>query len=746
MENSIHDRFDHIPERLSGLVDLAYNLWWSWNPEARILFKQLNRQAWKASGHNPVRMLREMPAEFLSRAAENPAYCHRYDVILRRFRKYMSATGTWFSEEYSGGRPLTIAYFSAEYGLHHSLPIYAGGLGFLAGDHLKEASDLGLPMVAVGFLYSQGYLHQQIDSNGWQEGITEPLDRDAAPITRVLDSDGEDLVVRVPHIDPPIYVAVRKVQVGRIPLYLLDTDIACNDPRNRGISSRLYTGDLEQRLRQEIVLGIGGRKVLHALGIEYAAVHLNEGHPAFALLERIRERVERGMNFDAALEQVRATSVFTSHTPVPAGHDVFPVDLIDRYFQAYYPALGIDRTEFLQLGVHPQLPGAGFNMTAFALRASAHHNGVSRTHGSVTRQMWRCLWPGTPEATVPIDYVTNGVHVPTWLNHRMRDLYDRQIGPTCPNWLAEHDDPAIWELIDEIPDAELWHLHTWLKAKLFNRIREQERIKWAEQHPGGRPGPAAGGAFLNPSVLTIGFARRFSTYKRAHLIFEDMERLKRILNNRWYPVQIIFAGKAHPADNEGKRVLQQIYRYTQQPGFGGRVAFVEDYNEKVAQYLVHGVDVWLNNPLPPMEASGTSGMKASLNGVLNLSILDGWWTEGYNGRNGWAFGSETAACEGRDGTDAAAIYDLLEKEVVPLYYNRSIDDVPHGWVMMMKESIKSNGPRFSSRRMVKEYFARYYPSLLKGAGTEYARTPAAAKPRTPAWEPQVQGKAGEELD
>ncbi len=592
-------------------------------------------------------------------------------------------------------------------------------------------------------MYSQGYLHQEISPDGWQKDINEPLDPDAAPITRVLDSAGDHLVVRVPHIDPPIYVAVWKVQVGRIPLYLLDTDIDCNDPRNRGISSRLYTGDLEQRLRQEIVLGIGGRKVLHVLGADYSAVHLNEGHPAFALLERIRERVERGMEFDEALDEVRATSVFTSHTPVPAGHDIFPINLIDRYFKAYYPALGIDRREFLQLGVHPQSPGAGFNMTAFALRASEHHNGVSRAHGTVTRQMWRCLWPGTPETTVPIDYVTNGVHVPTWLNHRMKDLYDRHIGPTCPNWLSEHDDPVVWELIDEIPDAELWYIHTWLKAKLFNRIREQERIRWTAQHPGGVPDPATGGAYLNPDVLTIGFARRFSTYKRAHLIFEDLERLKRILNNRWYPVQIIFAGKAHPADNEGKRLLQKIYRYTQQPEFGGRVAFVEDYSEKVAQYLVHGVDVWLNNPLPPMEASGTSGMKASLNGVLNLSILDGWWVEGYNGRNGWAFGSETAACDGRDATDAAAIYNLLEKEVVPLYYDRSVDNIPHGWVKMMKESIKSNGPRFSARRMVKEYVARYYPPLLKAADAEYARAVAAAKPQAPEWEPQAHGEAEE---
>jgi len=721
MEDSISDQFDHVPERISGLVDLAYNLWWSWNQEARILFKQLNHQAWRTSAHNPIRMLREIPVEFLNRAANNPAYCHRYDIILHRFREYMNTTGTWFPENYADRPPLTLAYFSAEYGLHHSLPIYAGGLGFLAGDHLKEASDLGIPLVAVGFLYSQGYVCQQINPDGWQEDITQPLDHDAAPVTRVLDAEGNDLIVRVPNIDPPIYVAVWKVQVGRTPLYLLDTDIPCNNPENRGISARLYADGLEQRLRQEIVLGIGGRKVLHTLGIEYSAVHLNEGHPAFALLERIRERVERGMAFEEAVEEVRATTIFTTHTPVPAGHDVFPIDLIERYFASYYTALGIDRTRFLHLGANPEQPDSGFNMTALALRLSAHHNGVSRANGAVASDMWRSLWhdgPGRDEA--PVDYVTNGVHLPTWLNTRMQALYDRYIGPTAPGWLAEHDNPLVWELIDEIPDAELWNLHLWLKAKLINRLRERERLRWTMREV-RVTNPGNGGAFLDPSVLTIGFARRFSTYKRAYLIFEDPDRLKRIVNNPWCPVQIIFAGKAHPADTEGKRMLQRIYQHTQDPGFGGRVVFIEDYNNHVARYLVHGVDVWLNNPLPPMEASGTSGMKAALNGVLNLSILDGWWLEGYNGRNGWAFGGEAADCDSRDSIDAAAIYDLLEREVVPLYYDRSIDDVPHGWVRMMKESIRSNAPTFSSRRMVKEYVGRYYPLLLKAA----AGTPCA---------------------
>ncbi len=726
METIPRDHFSHIPERISGLVDLAYNLWWSWNPEARILFKQLNQEAWKKSVHNPVRMLREVPKEFLDHAAANPEYLHRYDIIMHRFRRSTESPSGWFSETYGASVSVpTIAYFSAEYGLHHSLPFYAGGLGFLAGDHLKECSDLGIPVVGVGFMYSKGYLHQHIRPDGWQDGINESLDRDAAPITRVLDENGDLLVVQVPHIDPPIYVAVWKVQVGRVPIYLLDTDIDLNDPVNRAISSQLYTGDLEQRLRQEIVLGIGGRKVLHVLGIEYSAVHLNEGHPAFALLERIRERVELGMTFEQALELVRGTSVFTTHTPVPAGHDVFPFDLIDRYFGSYYPSLGIDRNTFLQLGLHPENPNGGFNMTALALRASAHHNGVSRMNGVVARQMWQCLWPDRPEEQIPIDHVTNGVHVPTWMNPRIREIFERHIGPVCPDWMAVHDDPAIWELIDEVSDVELWDLHTWLKAKLFVRMRERKRLKWSE----GQDEPinlVAEGNFLNPSVLTIGFARRFSTYKRAYLIFEDPERLKRILTNPWRPVQIIFAGKAHPSDNDGKRILQEIYRYAQRPDFAGRIAFVEDYNEQMAQYLVHGVDVWLNNPLPPLEASGTSGMKAALNGVLNLSIMDGWWLEGYNGRNGWGFGGEAVSCN-RDEVDADAIYRLLEEQVVPRYYSRSIDGIPHDWVRMMKESIKSNGPQFSARRMVKEYVRKYYPALQTAAEADYDACRAASK-------------------
>lgn len=711
------EKFPHVPERLAGLVDLAYNLWWSWHPEARVLFKQINQQAWKKSVHNPVKMLQDIPPEFFSGLLSNPEYLRRYDIIMNRFSRYMTNRNGWFSEHYPKRRSLTIAYFSAEYGLHHSLPFYAGGLGFLAGDHLKECSDLGVPLVAVGFMYSEGYLHQHIRPDGWQENITEVLDRDAAPILRVLNDSKDQMVIQVPFIDPPIHVAVWRVNVGKVPLYLLDTDIPANIPENRTISHRLYAEQTEQRLLQEIVLGIGGRKVLNDLGIEFSALHLNEGHPAFAQLERIRERVEKGMTFKDALLQVKGTSVFTTHTPVPAGNDIFPFDLMGKYFSRYYQQLGIDQDTFFALGHHPCDARAGFNMTAFALRMTQYHNGVSKKHGMIARGMWRCMWPDLPEQEIPIDHITNGVHIPTWLNPRMEDLYSKYFNATDPLWQINHDNPEIWQMIDEIPDKEIWEIHTWLKQKLFNRIREKKRITW-ETHLKEPSNLVADGLMLNPSVLTIGFARRFSSYKRADLIFHDPARLRRILNNPWRPVQIIFAGKAHPADYEGKLILQRIYEFAKQPDFGGRIGFVEDYGEQMAQYLVHGVDVWLNNPIPPMEACGTSGMKASLNGVLNLSILDGWWIEGYNGSNGWAFGGDTPPGS-RDEADAAALYTLLEKEVVPLYYSASIDGIPHGWVKKMKETIKSTSASFSARRMVKEYVNKYYPSLLLSAENEY---------------------------
>jgi starch phosphorylase len=707
MENKQSIRPD-LPRRLIGLEELAANLWWSWHPAARVLFKMLDRQVWKESGHNPVRVLRELPPEVLESAARDPEFLRHYDSVLAEFRDYMNAQEGYFTENIIDPKHYPIAYFSAEYGLHHSLPFYAGGLGFLAGDYLKECSDLKVPLVAVGFMYPEGYVRQQIREDGWQENIDETLDRDAASIFRVLNERGEQLTIKVPWIEPPIHVAVWWIAVGRIPLYLMDTDIEINDPWNRRISQRLYVSDIEQRLRQEIVLGIGGSHVLDTLGIKHSVLHLNEGHASFALLERIRERVQGGMSYEKAVQRVRQTSVFTTHTPVPAGHDVFPFELIDKYFNPYCQTWGLNRDTFLQLGVNPKEPHAGFNMTAFALRLSGYCNGVSRRHGEVARRMWQPLWPDVTESNIPIGHVTNGVHVPTWIEPKMELLFNTYLGPT---WLADHDNEALWELIDEIPDEELWKTHYWLKIKLIDAIRERIRQRWVKDHV-NLSVVRAGGTLLDHSVLTLGFARRFATYKRADLILYDIERLKKLLNDRWRPIQIIFAGKAHPADDLGKRILQRIFNAALDPDLGGRIAFVEDYGEQLAQYLVHGVDVWLNNPLPPLEASGTSGMKAALNGVPHLSIMDGWWKEGFNGKDGWGFGQEDVNGN-RDRVDAEAIYEILEKEIIPLFYTVADDGIPHGWVKVMKESIKSNAPRFSARRMVKEYIEKFYIKALK---------------------------------
>ncbi len=707
--DTIKDRFPHLPDRIAGLGELAYNLWWSWHPAARMLFKMLDRPAWKESRHNPVRMLRELPVTILEAAAGDSEYLHHYEAVLARFYKEMETKGGWFSENITDPECLPIAYFSAEYGLQRSLPFYAGGLGFLAGDYLKECSDLGVPLVAVGFMYPEGYLYQKMRADGWQENIKKVLDRDAAPITRVLNEKGEQLVVAVPFIDPPIHVAVWRVMVGRILLYLMDTDIEINDPWNRAISAHLYIGDNEQRLRQEIVLGIGGTEVLNSLGIRHSVLHLNEGHPAFAILERIRERIQENMTYEEATQQVQGTTVFTTHTPVPAGHDVFPFPLMDKYFSHYYPLLGLNRDAFLQLGISPKEPTAGFNMTAFALRMSAYHNGVSKRHGEVARRMWQSLWPDIKEENVPIDYITNGVHVPSWIEPKIELLLNKYLGPS---WLQSHENPAIWGLIDDISDEELWRVHYRLKRKLIDFIHERIRHRWIED----RVDPTnivAGGTLLDPSALTIGFARRFAAYKRADLIFDSLERLKILLNNRWRPLQIIFAGKAHPADDAGKRILQRIFNFAHDPSMGGRIAFVEDYDEQLAQYMTHGVDIWLNNPLPPMEACGTSGMKASLNGVPHLSIPDGWWIEGFNGRNGWAFAGQEG--ENKDAGDAEAIYNILEKEVIPLYYKLDDDGIPRDWVTIMKEAMKSTGPVFSARRMVEEYVRKFYQKALKSA-------------------------------
>jgi starch phosphorylase len=623
-----------------------------------------------------------------------------------QFEAETTSPAGWFSGQYGlVARPL--AYLSAEYGLHVSLPVYAGGLGILAGDYLKECSDLGIPIVGVGLIYSEGYVWQQIREDGWQDDMEKTLDRTYDPIKPVLDGEGKQLLVQVPLFDPPVYVAVWKVAVGRVPLYLLDTDIEANQPWDRAIAHRLYASNPEQRLRQEIVLGMGGMRVLEALAIQPAALHLNEGHPALAVVERIRVLVQQGMGFQEAARQVRQSSIFTTHTPVAAGTDVFPFQLMEKYFTPYVEQLGTDRNTFLQLGSNPKDVGSGFNMTVFALRMAGFRNAVSQRHGEVARKMWMALWPDRKEEKVPIASITNGIHLAAWIEPlRLRPLLNRALGSA---WLTDQERPEIWGAVDEISDDLLWHAHQDLKVELITEIDERVRGRWHKDRVAAA-NVVALGALLDPEVLTLGFARRFTGYKRPGLILYDLERLKRLLTNPWHPLQIVFAGKAHPADIEGKRLIQKVFRLAQDPDFGGRIAFVENYDQQLAEYMVHGVDVWLNNPVPPLEASGTSGMKASVNGVPNLSILDGWWIEGYDGSNGWAFGGQVQG--DRTQADAEALYRLLEEEIIPLFYQRSDDGVPHGFVHVMKAAIKSVSPRFSTRRMAKEYVAQFYAQAL----------------------------------
>ena len=701
-----------VPPRIARLEELAYNLWWSWHREARDLFKMLDYPLWRSTGHNPVKMLQEVTQERLEELVADPLFLRHYDAVLLMLDTDLKNGHLWFPAHYPDLMARPIAYFSAEFGLHQSLPTYAGGLGVLAGDHCKETSDLGLPFVAVGFLYEMGYFRQRMTANGWQEAVYPRFKTEEVAVREALCADGTCLFVPVEVGDRTVQLQVWHVQVGRVRLYLMDADNERNAPWDRELTARLYGGDQEMRIQQEIVLGIGGVRVLRALGIDPLVFHLNEGHSAFLVLERARELVEAGQSFEQARQAVQATSVFTTHTPVPAGHDVFPYHLVDKYFSAYWPRLGLTREQFLELGSHTG-DQRGFNMTVLALHMCGHSNAVSKLHGEVSRRMWQSVWPDRPVEQVPVTHVTNGIHVPSWIGEAVNKIYRKYLGP---DWIERHDDLALWERILEVPDEELWAAHLHLKRKLMSMIRERAR----QRHIEGTVHPEqvlCAGTFLDPDALIIGFARRFTTYKRATLILHDPERLKRLLHDPYRPVQFIFAGKAHPADEEAKRLLQQVYQVARDPAMGGRIAFVEDYDMHAARYLVQGVDVWLNTPRRLNEASGTSGQKVAANGIPSLSILDGWWAEGYNGANGWVINpdqqSEDPAAQ--DAADAEALYRLLEDEVVPLFYKRDTDDVPRGWVRVMKEAIRTAVPVFCTRRMVKEYAERFYVPAAKGS-------------------------------
>lgn len=700
-----------IPARIGRLTDLADNLWWSWHPPARNLFKSVNYPLWKSTHHNPVRMLQLASPQRLEALAQDPTFLEQYDRVVAAFDAELDDGHLWFRSQYPDLRQ-PLAYFSAEFGLHGTLPIYSGGLGVLSGDHCKEVSDLGMPFVGLGFIYPQGYFRQHIPPNGWQEAVYDTLSFDEVPIHPMFDANGNRLTVQVMLRGTPVYVQVWQVRVGRVNVYLMDANVPQNAPWDRDLTARLYGGDQETRIRQEMVLGLGGVRVLRALGVEPSAWHMNEGHSAFLVLERIRELAQGGHAFDQAVEDVRRTTVFTTHTPVPAGHDAFPYHLIDEYFGRFWQNLGISRERFLGLGEYQ----GRFNMTVLALRLAGRSNGVSQLHGTVSRQMWQPIWPDRHAEQVPVGAITNGVHVPSWISTEYKNLFAEYLGQ---DWEERYDDPTFWAGLDEVPEEVLWTVHQYLKGKLLAFVDSRTRRRWREGQMDASQ-VLASGTLLDPEALTIGFARRFATYKRATLIFRDVARLKRILHAERRPVQLIFAGKAHPADGGGKQFIQEAYQFSQEPEFGGRIAFLEDYDLHMARFLVQGVDVWLNNPRRPNEASGTSGMKAAMNGVPNLSILDGWWPEAYlpavEGRaaNGWAFGEiEYNDWETQDEVDSQTLYRLLEEQVVPLYYDRDAAGIPRGWVKMMKEAMRTSIAAFSMRRMIKEYVEQMYLPAMR---------------------------------
>jgi starch phosphorylase len=734
-----------LPPRLEALNKLAYNLWLSWNHEATALFRRIDADLWEAVEHSPVKLLGAIDQARLEQLLNDDGFLAHMDRVEEEFEEYLKAP-TWFQEACAATRPagdLVLAYFSAEFGLHESVPVYSGGLGVLSGDHLKSASDLGLPLVGVGLMYREGYFRQYLTVDGWQQERYPENDFFHLPLFAETAADGSPLIVGVPLPGREVFFRVWRLQVGRVPLYLLDTNIPDNGPEDRVITARLYGGDHDMRIRQEVVLGMGGVRALRALGKEPTVCHMNEGHSAFCVLERIRDLMERtGCDFATAREAVRAGTVFTTHTPVPAGNDVFAPQLIDHYFGWLMPQLRLGRHEFLGLGrINPADAAEPFGMTVLALRLSNIANGVSQLHGVVSRRMWKNIWPDLPESEVPITSITNGIHTPSWVSPDLSQLYDRYLGG---QWRGRPDEAHVWKRVEAIPDAELWRTHERRRERLvaFARGRLKKQLAARNALPAEI---ARAEEVLDPDALTIGFARRFATYKRGTLMFRSLERLTAILGNKDRPVQFIFAGKAHPRDHGGKELIAEILQFARRAEFRRRLVFLEDYDMNVARYMLQGVDVWLNNPRRPLEASGTSGMKAAVNGGLNLSILDGWWCEGYAGDNGWAIGAgeEYTDLAYQDDVESRAFYDLLEQEIVPLFYQRGNDGLPRGWLKRMKRAIASLSPVYNTGRMVAEYTAvAYLPSAdrygkLAAAGLKAAAELAAWREALAQGWPQV---------
>lgn len=695
-------------QRIDKLRELARNLWWSWQPNVISLFRELDPQLWRSIDHNPVEFLKRLPPDVLERRAEEMALDSRIDYAFRRLNEYIKNTDSWGSVYAANLRARPVAYFSAEFGLHESLPIYSGGLGVLAGDHLKSASDLGVPLIGIGLLYDQGYFRQSLDSNGWQQEAYLNANPELLPIETVTNPDGSPLLISIETNNGVLHARLWRVEVGRTTLLLLDSNVPNNTESDRALTARLYGGDARVRIRQELLLGVGGVRALHALGIHPSVLHLNEGHSAFAGLEMIRaEMTDNGVPFGEAVRDVATMTCFTTHTPVAAGHDRFPAALVEENLGKLREALHLSYDDFMGLGrVYPTDTNEPFCMTVLALKLSRHANGVSALHGKVSRRMWHPLYSGKPEESVPIGHITNGVHLSSWISPQMHQLYGRHLGP---DWLQRQRHPETWQAIEAIDDAEFWETQQVMKARLIDFVRRRLVVQARRRNEGDAAIQRVQSA-LDLNALTIGFARRFATYKRAGLVLQDVERLVGLINSSDRPIQFIFAGKAHPEDHFGKELIQNIVRLTRHEELSHRIVFVEDYDINVARQLVQGVDVWLNNPRRPQEASGTSGEKALLNGALNFSILDGWWAEAYDGTNGFAIGyGETHSVPSvQDERDYKALTETLTNQVIPLYYTLDATGLPRGWIARQKNALRSLAWRFNADRMVMDYVQNAY--------------------------------------
>lgn len=700
-----------LPARINKLYDISYNLWWSWNTEFLQLFKELDIDLWESCNKNPIKFLQLVSQDTLEEATQNQDFLKKYDRVSENFENYMNAKHTWFNKNYPENKNDLIAYFSAEYGLDETIAIYSGGLGILSGDHLKSASDMGIPLIGIGMLYKHGYFHQLIDGNGEQQTEYKDVDLSELPIKPVRSVDGTDLLISVKIQKAKVYLKIWQINVGRTKLYLMDSDISENPEEYRDITTTLYGGDQEMRIKQEIILGMAGVKLIKIMGIKPTIYHMNEGHSSFLTLELIKDVMEeKEVSFEVARDIVSSRTIFTTHTPVPAGNDIFPIDLVEKYFDKYWDKLGIEKNRFFRLGMKPEDDlNSGFNMGILALKIAGCKNGVSKLHGAVSRELFGDIWSNIPANESPISYVTNGVHTCTWLAPSLKRLYNEYLRPY---WQDSMQNDEVWKDINKIPDGRLWKEHQVRKNKLIELVKKSttERLR---RYNYSYEEIESMTEKLDANALTIGFSRRFATYKRATLIFRDLERITKIFNEKNMPVQIIFAGKAHPIDKEGQDLIKFIHELSFKPQFKGKVFILENYNMGMSRYLVSGVDVWLNNPRRPLEASGTSGQKAAVNGVINFSVLDGWWAEAYNQKNGWKIGTnaEYQSYEEQDDSDAASIYDTLENKIIPMYYNKNSAGYSEEWLRVMKNCIMTNAGKYSTARMLQDYVAKMYIPL-----------------------------------